>query len=152
MMQKLKNDALWCKSAKNLAIYFIYEASINLWCDLTTLSECLLVHISTMWKVLHVGLSKYFGKNFTSVNICVGRHACWSHECVSWCLKQGEGNDSGFDRIMCFYHLHHSIDDKIEESQSRPMQINIYCASSVLVHQSNKAAFQHILFLRQWLP
>ena len=37
MMQKLKNDALWCKSAKNLAICFIYEASINLWCDLTTL-------------------------------------------------------------------------------------------------------------------
>ena len=37
MMQKLKNDALWCKSAKNLAICIIYEASINLWCDLTTL-------------------------------------------------------------------------------------------------------------------
>ena len=37
MMQKLKNDALWCKSAKNLAICLIYEASINLWCDLTTL-------------------------------------------------------------------------------------------------------------------
>ena len=34
---KIKNDALWCKSAKNLAIGFIYEASINLWCDLTTL-------------------------------------------------------------------------------------------------------------------
>ena len=37
MMQKLKSDALWCKSAKNLAICFIYEASINLWCDLMTL-------------------------------------------------------------------------------------------------------------------
>ena len=37
MMQKLKNDALWCKSAKNLAICYIYEASINLWCDLMTL-------------------------------------------------------------------------------------------------------------------
>ena len=37
MMQKLKNDALWCKIAKNLAICFIYEANINLWCDLTTL-------------------------------------------------------------------------------------------------------------------
>ena len=36
MKQKLKNDALWCKSAKNLAICFIYEVSINLWCDLTT--------------------------------------------------------------------------------------------------------------------
>ena len=43
MMQKLKNDALWCKSAKNLAICFIYEASINLWCDLTTLAKCILV-------------------------------------------------------------------------------------------------------------
>ena len=39
MMQKLKNDALWCKSAKNLAICFIYEASINLWCNLTTLTK-----------------------------------------------------------------------------------------------------------------
>ena len=38
MKQKFKNDAVWCKSAKNLAICFIYEASINLWCDLTTLS------------------------------------------------------------------------------------------------------------------
>ena len=34
---KIKKDALWCKSAKNLAICFIYEACINLWCDLTTL-------------------------------------------------------------------------------------------------------------------
>ena len=48
MMQKLKNDALWCKSAKNLAICFIYEASINLWCDLTTLGSRLIDFIENV--------------------------------------------------------------------------------------------------------
>ena len=37
MKQKLKNDALWCKIAKNLAKCFIYEAHINLWCVFWTL-------------------------------------------------------------------------------------------------------------------
>ena len=50
MMQKLKNDALWCKSAKNLAICFIYEARINLWCDLTTLHYTYIISIS---KLIH---------------------------------------------------------------------------------------------------
>ena len=58
MMQKLKNDALWCKSAKNSAICIIYEASINLWCDLTTLR----IHITCRpikWPLIFSGY-KYF--------------------------------------------------------------------------------------------
>ena len=59
MMQKLKNDALWCKSAKNLAICFIYEASINLWCDLTTLQKTHLSasFIHAFWLLLQLGTS-----------------------------------------------------------------------------------------------
>ena len=46
---KLKNDALWCKSAKHLAICFIYEASINLWCDLTTLHLTDISNLKSKW-------------------------------------------------------------------------------------------------------
>ena len=43
MKQKLKNDALWCKIAKNLVKCFIYEARINLWCVFWTLFKPCLV-------------------------------------------------------------------------------------------------------------
>ena len=46
MKQKLKNDALWCKIAKNLAKCFIYEARINLWCVFWTLVFFLAHHTS----------------------------------------------------------------------------------------------------------
>ena len=54
MMQKLKNDALWCKSAKNLAICLIYEASINLWCDLTTLALLQISIFGRLGSYIHI--------------------------------------------------------------------------------------------------
>ena len=68
MMQKLKNDALWCKSAKNLAICFIYEASINLWCDLTTLHKSLISH-AILYKLLCLASSVDSMKHGDSKNI-----------------------------------------------------------------------------------
>ena len=96
MKQKLKNDALWCKIAKNLAICIIYEASINLWCDLTTL---------------------YYISNIIIITLKVHRR-CWVYSqplCSHW--LDSDLHLSGHLFVHSYLHCLHPHSCKILQTQ-----------------------------------